>query len=151
MLPVTELSTGSESTLFSVDDDAAADVVSARLAGALSPAGEDTARVLVLNGVGTPGLGEVARNRLVAAGLRFVPGGNTSQFGREQTAVLVPSSSPQDRAWGSAVAEALGLGPDAVAVGQDDPTLADVIVVLGADFAELAEVDDPTTVPTTSP
>lgn len=139
VLPITELSTGSETTLFSVDDEAAAEVVDTRLAGALSPGGEDAARVLVLNGVGTPGLGEVARDRLVAAGLRFVPGGNASQFGTEQTAVLVPSSSEQDREWGTAVAQALGLGADSVAVGQDEPTLADVIVVLGADFAALAE------------
>jgi hypothetical protein len=94
--------------------------------------------VLVQNGVGAPGLGDDARSRLVDEGFRFVGGGNAELLGRQTSAVLVPSSSASDRELGLAVAAALGLPAEVVAVGQEAPTTAEVVVVLGADFAEVA-------------
>jgi hypothetical protein len=91
--------------------------------------------VLVQNGVGTPGLGEQARHLLVDAGMRFVSGGNAATLGRDKTVVAIPSDGQRDRERGAAVAKALGLPDDAIAVGKDQPTLADVVVVLGEDFA----------------
>lgn len=135
VLPVRDLATGGDEPLAGVDDAAAAQVLQRRLPGALA-AGGDTPRVLVQNGVGEPGLGERARDLLVAAGLRYVGGGNAATFGREETVVAIPSDSDRDRERGLAVAEALGLGPGAVAVGREAPTLADVVVVLGQDFAD---------------
>jgi hypothetical protein len=95
--------------------------------------------VLVQNGVGTPGLGDSARDLLVDAGFRFVGGGNAATLGQPTSAVLVPSNSTANRELGRSVAEALGLPAEVVAVGQEAPTTADVVVVLGADFAERAD------------
>jgi hypothetical protein len=138
VLPVREISTGS-TVLYGVDDATAAQVLAGRFAGARVEGAADAARVLVQNGVGTPGLGEDARDRLVAAGFRFVGGGNAQTLGRATSAVLVPRDRPKERELGLAVAAALGLPPEVVAVGQDAPTTAEVVVVLGADFAALAE------------
>lgn len=138
VLPVTEIATGGDETLYGLDDAAAAEVLDSRFAGAQRDDSQAAVRVLVQNGVGVPGLGDDARTRLVEAGFRFVGGGNAASLGRERSVVLVPSDSTADRDAGLAVAEALGLPADVVAVGQEAPTTADVIVVLGADFAETA-------------
>lgn len=136
VLPVNEIATGGEQVLYGLDDEAAAEVLRTRFAGAQRAGARESLRVLVQNGVGVPGLGDAARTRLVEAGFRFVGGGNAQSLGRERTAVLVPSGGSADRDAGVAVAEALGLPADVVAVGQEAPTTADVVVVLGADFAE---------------
>jgi len=59
-------------------------------------------------------------------------------LGRRTSAVLVPQDTPRLREAGVGVVEALGLPQDVLAVGREAPTTADVIVVLGADFAEVA-------------
>ncbi len=135
VLPVKEISAGGDQTIYGLDAAEAASVVESRFAGAQRPGGEDVVRVLVQNGVGTPGLGEQARDRLVDAGMRFVSGGNAATLGREKTVVAIPSDGQRDRERAAAVAKALGLPDDVIAVGKDQPTLADVVVVLGEDFA----------------
>lgn len=134
VLPVVDIATGGE-TLYGLDDAAAAEVLTSRFAGAQREGAQESTRVLVQNGAGLPGLADDARTRLVEAGFRFVGGGNAEQLGRETSVVLVPDDSAASRESGGAVAEALGLPPEVVAVGQEAPTTADVIVVLGADFA----------------
>ena len=57
-------------------------------------------RVLVENGVGTPGLVEKARAKLVDAGFRFLNGGNASSFGDDPSTVLVADGTT--RAWPAA-------------------------------------------------
>lgn len=137
VLPVDEIATGGDEVLYGVDDEAAAELLASRFADVQRAGAADAVRVLVQNGAGTPGLGDAARDRLVDAGFRFVGGGNAATLGRPSTAVLVPSGERADREVGLAVAEALGLAPDVVAVGQEAPTTADVVVVLGEDFAEV--------------
>jgi hypothetical protein len=135
VLPVTEISAGGDEVLYGLDADAAADVVRSRFAEARRQGAGEAPRVLVQNGVGTPGLADRARDRLVAAGFRFVGGGNASTLGRQESAVLVPRDGRDQRELATAVAEALGLPETAIAVGREAPTTADVVVVLGADFA----------------
>lgn len=139
VLPVNEIATGGDEVLYGLDDEAAAQVLASRFADVRREGGDDAVRVLVQNGFGTPGLGDAARSRLVDEGFRFVGGGNASTLGRPTSLVLVPSGGRADRDAGLAVADALGLPPDVVAVGQEAPTTADVVVVLGADFAEVAD------------
>lgn len=141
VLPTTEIATGGD-VAYGLDDDAVATVLAERFAGARSAADGDSSRVLVQNGDGTPGLGEQARDRLVEAGFRYVGGGNASTLGQQETVVAIQEDTPEARTQGMAVAEALGLGDDVLAVGLESPTLADIIVVLGADFATVAESDD---------
>jgi hypothetical protein len=137
------------------DGAALARLVAGQLAGAALPGRSvGSVRVLVRNGVGSPGLGDAARRRLLAAGLRFLEGGNARTFGSRATSVVVPGAGVRDRALGERVAAALRVPASAVSVGslstetRPDPTptgslptataqeVPDVVVVLGQDFAD---------------
>ena len=65
---------------------------------------------------------------------RPLAGGNASGFGVDQSLVLLPDGSTGSRARGKAVVQALGLKDSALRVSDAAPTVADVVVVLGADF-----------------
>ena len=134
VLPVVELDAGGEVTAFRTDPVALVALVD-RLLGASVPAGarEGGNRVLVLNGVGTPGLGEAVRARLVPAGFVFAGADNAPSFGVATTQVLVPEATPEGQALGERVARALGL-PGLQIGTQELGTVADVVVVIGADF-----------------
>jgi hypothetical protein len=135
ILPVHAIETGGEVQALGLDAPEAAELVAARFPGALlSTSPDGPVRVLVQNGVGTPGLGAQARELLVAAGYRFAAGGNAASFDVEQTVVLVPDAGAQVRAMGERVAETLGLGPGSVRTSSRGQTTADVIVILGRDF-----------------
>jgi hypothetical protein len=114
-------------------------MVSSRLAGAVlpTPAG-GRARILVQNGVGTPGLGDAARAVLVAKGYSFRSGGNTSTFAAGPSVVLIPDSTPSSRAVGTAVTQLLGLPASAVELDGNPTTIADVKVILGSDYKPAA-------------
>jgi LytR_cpsA_psr family/LytR cell envelope-related transcriptional attenuator len=135
VVPVTEIDSGGAVPAYGLDTAGAARLTRERLAGvAIAEPVGGRVRVLVQNGVGTPGLGEVARARLVAAGLRYVGGGNVAGFGVADTVVLLPDAASEQRARGLAVARALGLDERALRVSDSAPTIADVVVVLGRDF-----------------
>ena len=136
VLPTRELA-AADAQRRGVDEEAARPELDSRFAGALLPvAAVGEVRVMVSNGVGRPGLGAAARDLLVADGLRYVGGGNVTEFGLQpQTVVLVPSQEQEDRDRGEAVAAALGLDPGALQVNRETLVDTDVVVVLGDDFA----------------
>jgi hypothetical protein len=135
VVPNTEIDSGSGTPSYGLDESGTATMVSTRLAGATLPVpAGGRARILVQNGVGTPGLGEAARAVLVAKGYSFRSGGNAFAFSTGPSVVLVPDSTPQSRAVGSAVAQLLGLPASAVELDSNPTTIADVKVILGADF-----------------
>ncbi|WP_426566334.1 LCP family protein [Angustibacter sp. McL0619] len=135
VLPVRDIDTGGDVTAYGLDDAAAAKLVSARLAGAAIPVpAGGRLTVLVQNGNGAPGLGDSARSKLVAAGLKYMGGGNVDGFGVAQTVVLIPDSSSEQRAKGLSVARALGLSDSALRISDSSPSVADLVVILGADF-----------------
>lgn len=118
-----------------LDPVAAAQMVGTDFAGSRLPQrSEGPVRVLVQNGVGTPGLASAARSRLVAAGLAYVNGGNAAHFGFPRSYVLILDATAASRRQGAAVAKALGLPAADVAVTDQGQSVADVVVVLGADF-----------------
>ena len=132
-LPLRPLDAGGATPAVTLDRTAAQSLLDGLLAGVARAGGPDGGvRVLVRNGVGTPGLGEGARSKLVSAGLEYVNGGNASGFGYEKTVVLV---TPDSTEAGVEVASALGLPETAVQQSPQGQTLADVVVVLGADYA----------------
>lgn len=135
VLPTRVLETGGPEDALTLDRDAATATVTRLFPAALraSP-GTTLPRVLVQNGVGTPGLGTAARDRLVAAGFAYVGGGNAAELGQRRTLVVVPDSSRANRALGARVAAVLGVPADAVRVASQQQSVADVMVVLGADF-----------------
>ena len=134
VLPLVDVDPGGDVTVFRADTRALTVLVD-RLLGASVPPGVRTGgnRVLVLNGVGTPGLGDAVRAKLVPAGFVFAGSGNAPEFGYEKTQVLVPAATLEGQALGERVAKALGL-PEAQVGAQPIGTGADVVVVVGADF-----------------
>jgi hypothetical protein len=135
VLPVRDIDAGGDVTAYGLDDAAAAKLVQARLAGAAIPipAGGRLV-VLVQNGDGAPGLGDSARAKLVAAGLKYMGGGNVDGFGVKQSVVLISDGSSQSRTRGLTVAHALGLSDSALRISDSAPSVADLVVILGADF-----------------
>nr|MCU0266578.1 LytR C-terminal domain-containing protein [Actinomycetes bacterium] len=119
-----------------VDPEPTEQLVSSVLAGSLPPqrAGGPV-RVLVQNGVGTPGLGEQARGLLVEEGFTYVNGGNANRFGYRTSVVLIRDASAAARTQGAEVAAALGLPESDLRVAAQGQSVADVVVILGADFA----------------
>lgn len=137
-LPVQGIDTGGPAAS-RVDQEAAAALVQELLPDALrTPGPNSKVRVLVQNGVGSPGLNTAARTLLVDAGFTFVNGGNAAAFGQTRTNVILPDTTPQSLAWGADITKALGLPDSAVKVAEDGQSVADVIVVLGEDFKPTA-------------
>jgi hypothetical protein len=76
-----------------------------------------------------------ARAKLLIAGLTYVGGGNAAAFGYPRSQVLVATgagSAGIDQ--GHIVARALGLPAADVLLTDQGQTIADVVVILGADF-----------------
>lgn len=133
-LPVVPIDPGGGVTAFRVDAPRLVPVVDRLLADSVPPGvREGGNRVLVLNGVGTPGLGEAVRAKLAPAGFVFVGSRNAPEFGYATTQVLVPEATQEAQALGERVAEAIGVPPTSVGT-QDFGTVADVVVLVGADF-----------------
>jgi hypothetical protein len=121
---------------------------SAATAGASPPAAA-AARVRVLNGDGSPSLGEAAIRRLRSGGFATDAGGNAGTLGQPRTVVWVGASGAAAQATGAAVIRALGM-PDGAALlqvgAEADPQAPDargaqVVVVVGADFAQDVAAD----------
>jgi hypothetical protein len=133
-LPVKPLDTDGVPT-YSLDTASVDALVTARLAGAALPGrGQTGKRVLVVNGVGTPGLGQSVRNRIVPAGFTFVGSRNETPFGREKTVVVVFSSEAPTLARAAELARVIGLPAAAVQVSPRSQSIADLMVVVGRDF-----------------
>jgi hypothetical protein len=131
-LPVIPIDPGGGVMAFRLDVDAARNLVDRVLAQSVPAGARQTGnRVLVLNGVG-PGIGDAARAKLVAADFVFVGARNNERFGIQTTQVLVPEATPEAQALGERVAAALGVPAD---VRQSNlGTIADAVVIIGADF-----------------
>lgn len=135
VVPTTEIDSGSGTPSYGLDDKATDTMVDERLSGAefATPVG-GRARILVQNGIGTPGLGDIARSELVPRGYVFRSGGNAAAFGAGPSVVLIPDSSTASRTLGSAIAHILGLPATAVQLDLNQTTIADAVVILGSDF-----------------
>jgi hypothetical protein len=64
----------------------------------------------------------------------YINGGNAEQFDQPATLVIVEDASTASVELGQKVAEALGVPATAVQVAEDGQNVADVVVILGADF-----------------
>lgn len=134
-LPVRSMDTGAAQPASVLDQTQAEQLVTSQLAGSRPPVrSSGPVRVLVQNGVGTPGLGETTRKRLIAAGLTYVNGGNAAQFGYAKSVVLIPDASAQSRREGTDVATALRLPASSLRIAAQGQTIADVVVIVGADY-----------------
>jgi hypothetical protein len=135
-LPVTPID-GSDQLAYGIDAAKLEEMVESLLADSVPEARRRTDnRVLVQNGVGTPGIGETARAKLEGAGFVFMPGGNVEGFPYAQSpsVVLVYGTSSDHVQRGQAVADALGLPREDVKVATQGQSVADMIVILGSDY-----------------
>lgn len=134
-LPVVKVDAGTDETRFRVDPAGTRSLVDDLLAASVPKgAREEGNRVLVLNGVGTPGLGQAVRAKLVPAGFVFVGSRNADSFGYATTQVLVADATTAGTALGQRVARALGVPASSVRVSTQLGTVADVVVIVGKDF-----------------
>jgi hypothetical protein len=85
--------------------------------------------VIVLNGSGVPGVGQLVAERIVSDGFRVVLSENAATFDHEETLVVV--GSPDDAGLGERVRDLLGTGSVNVSVASG---IAPVTIVVGKDF-----------------
>ena len=134
-LPVIKIDSGGDEVRFRIDEPATTSLVDELLAASVPPgARAEGNRVLVLNGVGTPGLGEQVRAKLVPAGFSYVGSRNAEQFNQCCTQVLVKEATTEAADLGARVAKALGVPASSVRYSNQIGTIADVVVVVGKDF-----------------
>ena len=86
-------------------------------------------RVIIYNGVGTPGVAGKAAQQLIRLGLRVVDSKNADNFDYKTTRILLYHGTQADALQ---VKNALGVGR--ISVVSDVQDLADVIVIIGADY-----------------
>jgi hypothetical protein len=136
LLPVSNIDTGDTVATYGLDSGKAGPLLQTWFAPSLQKDRTgDTVRVLVENGVGTPDLVAAARTKLVRDGFQFITGGNASDLSpTDASVVLIQDGSAKSQARGDRVAKSLGLPHSAIALNPRGQTVADVIVILGADF-----------------
>jgi hypothetical protein len=105
------------------------DAMPATLAGVFGGPERPVVGVIVLNGSGVPGVGELVAERLVPEGFRVVVSENASDFDHRETLVVVGSAD--DVALGERVRDLLGTGSVNVSVASG---IAPVTIVVGKDF-----------------
>ena len=134
-LPVVKIESGSAQSSYRVDAQQTLKFVDANLAASLpTTAHTERKRVLVQNGVGTPGLAVSACDKLVKAGFAFAGSGNAEPFSNKPSAVVVFDRSVAAAQLGNSVARALGLPLSDVREQDSGQNVADVIVILGRDY-----------------
>jgi hypothetical protein len=121
-LPVVDYGAG----VLRVDRDGLEELVKRRFIGT---SGADAIRLVVLNGVGTPGIGEQVAQILVPEGFLLVSSQNANTFDLKETRII--ASSQEDVPAAERARELMGVGR--VYLGHQ-PGLADVTVVVGSDF-----------------
>jgi anionic cell wall polymer biosynthesis LytR-Cps2A-Psr (LCP) family protein len=105
------------------------------LAGSV-PTGGGTAaiRVQVLNGVGTPGIGQEVDERLEGTGVRIVLTDNARSFDFAETRILVYREDQRSLDAARLVQERLGVGT--IQISRQPQSVVDLTIVVGADFEE---------------
>jgi hypothetical protein len=105
------------------------DAVRRAIVDAFGGPDREVVRVIVLNGSGLPGVGELVAERIVPDGFRIVVSENAANFDHEETLVVVGSAD--DVVLGERVRDLLGTGSVNVSLSSG---IAPVTVVVGKDF-----------------
>ena len=116
-------------------DSQAATELMADLLAASEPEAADPGKALrveVLNGVGTPGIGQAVHRRLQGAGFRIVRTDNARSFDFIETQILAYAEADLPAA--RRLRDLLGVGT--ISVSRRPQSVVDLTVVVGADFAE---------------
>lgn len=125
--------TASDRATYRLVPEATQRLVAESLAGAVpAGGGTDAARVEVLNGVGSPGIGAAVDQRLDPGRFRIVRSDNASSFDVGATLILVYDESDASLTAARAVRSALGVGT--IQVSRQPQSVVDLTVVVGSDF-----------------
>lgn len=127
-LPVKPVAVGDE-RYYEPQRDEIADIV-VQWWGAHIDQQKPAIRLIVYNGVGTPGVAGKAAQQLIRKGFRVVDSRNAENFGYKTTQILLYHGTDEDAA---AVREALG-GVGEVIAQSAAQNVADMIVVIGEDY-----------------
>jgi LCP family protein required for cell wall assembly len=134
VLPGQAIGGGGANVSYQVDDAKLADVVRNDFEGSV-PFGVTIGarpRVRLLNGNGSPEIGQKAAAMLVPAGLRVEVTGNADNFDYRSTKIVIYGDDAAALALGKEIRNLLGVGT--VEVGTRAQSVVDVTVVLGKDF-----------------
>ena len=108
-------------------------LVAGPLAGSVpTGGGTEAIRLQVLNGVGTPGIGEEVDEALEGAGMRIVLTDNARSFDFDQTRILVYREDERSLEAARRVQERLGVGT--IQISRQPQSVVDLTIVVGADF-----------------
>ena len=129
MLPVRQVSVGG-AELYATDSEEIAEFVTGALPGV--PVARNLARVQVLNGNGSPGIGEAIAERLVGKGFQIELSGNAGSFGHKTTKVITYDPSPAGQALAARARDLLGVGEVQVS-GQGQGSV-NLTIIVGKDF-----------------
>lgn len=130
-LPVSPI--GGEDETYRVDAERAEALAAERLSGSRPATVADAGRALqILNGNGTPGIGQEVAERLVPAGYRVVLTGNADRFDHPTTRIVVYEDSPEQLEVARDIRDRLGVGE--VELSGSPQSVVDVTVVVGRDF-----------------
>ena len=134
LLPVAPFGEEDESGVtYRPTEGAVSELATGALAGSVpAGGGVDAIRVQVLNGVGTPGIGEQVDRRLEGAGVRVVLTDNARSFDFARTRILVYSEDDASLAAAELVQQRLGVGT--IQISRQPQSVVDLTIVVGADF-----------------
>lgn len=127
-LPVRAITLGDE-TYFEPKRDEVADLLQ-RWWGVRLGSGQQSIRVVLYNGSGVPGVAGKAAQELIKRGFRVVKTDNADRFDYKETQIVVQHGPDAD---GERVRGVLGVGR--VLRQEADQQIADIIVILGRDYA----------------
>jgi hypothetical protein len=130
-LPTLPNDTGGPLT-YRLDEEEAPTLINGVLASSVLPRVGAANRVILLNGNGRVGQTASATDKL--RGFTVVRSGNAKNFGFKKSLVLVGDATDASLELGGKVANLLGLPASAVRTQQILQSVADVTVVLGADY-----------------
>jgi anionic cell wall polymer biosynthesis LytR-Cps2A-Psr (LCP) family protein len=135
IVPVQPLDAGTSAAAYRIDDDSLSAYLKQNLAASLPDTGTGAATsVFVYNGNGEPNIGSKVRVQLVRHNMRFIGSANEQTFDRATTVVLVKDAAAATIATGRSVAAALGVPASAVQINPHSQDIADVVVLIGADY-----------------
>ena len=139
-LPVSPMSSG-EGETYRLDETRASVIIDDRFAASVPTGAEGGGRALqILNGNGTPGIGQQVAQILLPEGFRVVKTGNADRFDHRETRIIVYSDHVDQLRAAERIQELLGVGR--IERSRQPLSVADITVVVGLDFLEQREGGD---------
>lgn len=136
-LPVSPINSG-EGESYRMDEVRTRELVSERFEDSRPSGTAGAGRALqILNGNGTPGIGQQVAQLLIPEGFRVVKTGNADRFDHRETRIIVYSDDVEQIRAAERIRELLGVGR--IERSRQPLSVADITVVVGLDFLEQRE------------